>query len=147
MQRRGVERMIYSFDNSLKEITNNFPKRRKRMQQGSDHLSLLFIKNVHWKCEQNKGRRNKGHYFVMYSTSLLRTLFRRDARVQIPPPALFMSSFLISRRNNAFLKRVIKGWNVTRLTLWCIIYRADCFKKRNKSVHVTPYSCSESDRE
>ena len=77
------------YDNSLTEIEFILPKFGKWMPQGRALLSLSFISNFHWRRKQNKARRSKAHHIASFSKTMLRALFRRDPRVQIPSSAHF----------------------------------------------------------
>ena len=60
------------------------------------------------------------------STTMFRTLFRRDPWVQIPSPALFMGPYGNWKANIAFLSRLICASSETRLTLVSPFCKADC---------------------
>lgn len=114
------------FDNSLKGITSNPLERTESMRQGSDIQSLSFIRDFHRRQGQNKGRHNRGSGLAINSTTMFRTLFRRDPWVQIPSPALFMGPYGNWRANIAFLSRLICASSETRLTLVSPFCKADC---------------------
>jgi hypothetical protein len=88
-----VSNKLFIFDNSLRKIASNLKGFGKGMLQGTTLLISFFISDFLWKCMQNKGRHDKGLRLVRDSTSILRTLFRRDPWVRIPSPAHSTCSF------------------------------------------------------
>jgi hypothetical protein len=85
--KRYVKRSISSFDNSLTRKESNILKSSSVMQQESNLCTIFFIKDFHCRHQQNKGRHNKVSPLVLNYKLILRALFRRDTRVQIPSSA------------------------------------------------------------
>jgi hypothetical protein len=65
-----VDQMIFVLNNRLEELLSNPSESGRRTQQGSELLTLSFIKDFHWKPEQNKGRQNKGSTLVLDSKTI-----------------------------------------------------------------------------